>query len=255
MGGRLDGRTAVITGGGQGQGAAEVRRFVEEGARVLVADIGEDRGQALADELDNVRFARLDVASAEDWQAGLARIADWPPVSILVNNAAIHWTRSIIDETADGLVDMFRVNVVGAVLGMQAVAEPMRRAGGGSIINVCSVLGLLGGRHSASYTTTKWALRGLTKTAAIEFGPLGIRVNAVHPGYISTPMLAEAAGDRAIDYYDYLPLGRAGAVTEVADLMVFLASDESAYITGADFPIDGGMTAATGPRSNFPNLS
>jgi 3alpha(or 20beta)-hydroxysteroid dehydrogenase len=255
MTGRLEGRTAVITGGAQGQGEAEVRRFVAERAQVLVADVGAESGSALAGELgDNVRFARLDVASADDWRAGLAQISDWPPVSILINNAAVHWLRPIVDETAEGLVDMFNVNVVGALLGMQAVFEPMQRAGGGSIINVCSVLGLLGGRNNAAYTTTKWALRGLTKTAAIELGSLGIRVNAVHPGYISTPMLAETAPDRPDAYYEYLPLGRAGVGSEIADLMVFLASEESRYITGADFAIDGGMTTGTGPRTNFPTL-
>ena len=136
--GQLDGRTAVVTGGAQGQGEAEVRRFVAEGARVLVADVNEDRGRALEQELgEGVRFARLDVAEAQDWQDALARVTDWAPVSILVNNAAVHWSRPIVEETAADLARMFRVNVTGALLGMQAVVDPMRRAGGGSIINIC----------------------------------------------------------------------------------------------------------------------
>lgn len=253
--GQLDGRTAIVTGGAQGQGEAEVRRFLAEGARVLVGDVNEERGRALERELgQQVRFARLDVGEAADWRDALAAVSDWAPVSVLVNNAAIHWTRPIVDETADDLARMFRVNVTGALLGMQAVVEPMKRAGGGSIINICSVLALLGGRQNAAYTATKWALRGLTKTAAIEFGTFGIRVNAVHPGYIETPMLAEVGAGRPPGYYGYLPAGHPGIPGDVADLVLFLASDQGKYLTGADFAIDGGMTAATGPRMNFPDL-
>jgi 3alpha(or 20beta)-hydroxysteroid dehydrogenase len=126
----------------------------------------------------------------------------------------------------------------------------MSAAGNGSIINVCSVLGLLGGRGSGAYTASKWALRGLTKSAAIELGPRGIRVNAIHPGYIDTPMLAQVAAGRPDDYYDFVPLGRAATTDEVADLVCYLASDDSSYLSGGDFAVDGGLTAGGGPRGN-----
>jgi 3alpha(or 20beta)-hydroxysteroid dehydrogenase len=251
----LAGRTALITGAARGQGAAEARALVDAGAFVLLADVLADEGQALADELGgSARFAELDVTDAPDWSAALAQIADWPPVTTLVNNAGIHWNKAIEDETAEGLARMLEVNVVGSVLGVQAVLPGMRSAGGGSIVNVCSVLGMVGGRNSSSYSASKWALRGFTKSAAIELGPDRVRVNALHPGYIWTPMLADVATGRPEGYWDYLPLQRTGTVEEVADLVLFLASDASRYLTGVDFTIDGGMLAGSGPRSNFPQL-
>jgi 3alpha(or 20beta)-hydroxysteroid dehydrogenase len=250
--GELDGRTAVVTGAAQGQGEAEARRFVAEGARVLIGDVNEEGGRALVAELGNdARFVRLDVGAPEDWRSAIAAVEGWAPVTILINNAGIHWKKDLLQETSDGVARMFRVNVLGALLGIQAVAPSMRAAGGGSVVNVGSVIGLLGGRGNTAYSTSKWALRGLTKTAAIELGAFGIRVNAVHPGYIETPMLAEVSVGRPADFYDYLPLRRAGAVADIADLMVFLASDRSSYLTGADFAVDGGMTAASGPWMNI----
>lgn len=242
--------TAIVTGGAQGQGEAEVRHFVAAGAHVVVADINEDRGAALADELgEQVRFVRLDATSENDWNALVGSLDDWPPLRTLVNNAGVHWFRPLEDEPAADLVRMLEVNVVGPQIGMRHVMEPMTRAGGGSIINVCSVLAMLGSRNSSSYVASKWALRGLTKAASLELGERGIRVNAVLPGYIETPMLASAAGgERPADYYEYLPLRRQGTSSEVADLVLFLASDRSSYLTGADFTVDGGMTAVSGPR-------
>lgn len=247
----MSGRTAVITGGARGQGAAEARRFVAAGGHVVIADVLEAEGKELAEGLGGrARFVRLNVADEHDWESMLGAVADWPPVRVLVNNAGIHWNRELVDETGADLTRMLQVNVVGAMLGMRVVAEPMFHAGGGSIINVCSVLGLLGGRGSSSYTASKWALRGLTKSAAIELGPRGIRVNAIHPGYIETPMLAHVDPDRRSNFYDFLPLGRAAGPDEVAELALFLASDRSSYLTGGDFVVDGGLTAAGGPLGN-----
>lgn len=229
----------------------EARRFVAAGAHVVIADVLEEPGEELAAELgERARFARLDVTDEGQWDALVASHGNWPPIRVLVNNAGIHWNRRVVDESGPDMTRMLEVNVVGALLGMKALAEPMSRAGVGSVINVCSVLGLVGGGASPSYTASKWALRGLTKSAAIELGPRGIRVSAVHPGYIETPMLAHVDSSRSPDYYDFLPLGRAGQTDEVAELALFLASDRSSYLTGGDFTIDGGMTAAGGPRGN-----
>jgi 3alpha(or 20beta)-hydroxysteroid dehydrogenase len=242
--------TVIVTGGAQGQGEQEVRHFVAAGAHVVVADIEAERGAELVDELgDRARFVRLDVTREDDWTAMLGSLDDWPAVRTLVNNAGVHWFRSLEDEPAAELERMLRVNVVGAQIGMRHVTAPMARAGGGAVINVCSVLAMLGSRDSSSYVASKWALRGLTKAASLELGKKRIRVNAVLPGYIETPMLASAAGSqRSDDYYEYLPLGRQGSPSEVAELVLFLASERSSYLTGADFVVDGGMTAVSGPR-------
>jgi 3alpha(or 20beta)-hydroxysteroid dehydrogenase len=248
-------RTVIVTGAARGQGEAEARRLVAAGATVLIADILTEPGQALADELgERARFVELDVTRAEDWQRALAAVAGWPPVTGLVNNAGIHWAASVETENAAAMARMLEVNVTGALLGMQAVAPAMRAVGGGAIVNVCSVLALVGGRHSAAYSASKWALRGLTKSAALDLGPGGMRVNAIHPGYIDTPMLAGVAADRGPEYYHYLPLRRAGGVDEIAELVLFLISPASGYLTGCDLAADGGMLAGAGPRLNFPSL-
>lgn len=247
--------TVIVTGAARGQGEAEARRLVDAGANVLICDVLAEPGHALADELgERARFVELDVTRADDWRRALAAVGGWPPVSGLVNNAGIHWTNSTETETADGMARMLAVNVTGPMLGMQAVAPAMRAAGHGTIVNVCSVLALVGGRDSAAYSASKWALRGLTKSAALELGPSGIRVNAVHPGYVETPMLATLAAGRPPEYYHYLPLRRPGSVAEVAELVLFLISPASSYLTGGDFGVEGGMLAGAGPRQNFPGL-
>jgi 3alpha(or 20beta)-hydroxysteroid dehydrogenase len=252
----LAGTTAIITGAAQGQGAAEARRFVAAGARVVIGDVRADLGTALADELGAAaRFVELDVTSGDNWELALQALDDWPPVTVLVNNAGIHWNRPVESETAEGMARMLEVNVIGAMLGVRAVVPAMREAGGGSIVNICSVLGMIGGRGSSSYSASKWALRGFTKSAAMELGRYGIRVNAVHPGYIETPMLANVSAGRPQEYFDYLPMERTGSVGDVAELVFFLASSASQYLTGGDFVVDGGMLAGAGPRSNFPDLA
>ena len=247
--GEMTGQTVIVTGGARGQGEEEVRLFLAAGANVVIADIEADRGVKVADELgERVRFVPLDVTKESDWKKLVGGLDDWPPVRTLVNNAGVHWTRPLEEESAADLERMLRVNLIGPQIGMRHVVEPMTRAGGGSIINVCSVLAMLGLRSSSSYVASKWGLRGMTKAAAMELGQHRIRVNAVLPGYIKTPMLASAGGERPSDYYDYLPLRRQGSPTEVAEVVLFLASQRSAYLTGADFVVDGGMTAVSGPR-------
>jgi 3alpha(or 20beta)-hydroxysteroid dehydrogenase len=247
----LTGMTALITGAARGQGAAEARGFVEAGAHVVMGDITADEGDALARELGgNAIFRRLDVTAAADWQRAVALPPGWPPLRVLVNNAGVHWSRRIEHEVEDDVLLMWRINQLGPLLGIQAVIGPMRAAGGGSIINVSSTAGLLGLPGLAAYGASKWALRGLTKTAAVELGPDRIRVNSIHPGPIDTAMLhASPTFTGSQDAYSHLPLERCGQPDEVAALVVFLASPDSAFITGSEIAIDGGMTAGgTRPR-------
>jgi 3alpha(or 20beta)-hydroxysteroid dehydrogenase len=241
--GRLDGKVAIITGAARGQGEAEARRFVAEGAKVVLADVLDDDGERVAKELgENAAYVHLDVSNEADWSAAVVVAQAFGALNVLVNNAAIHWVRPIERETAAGMEKMWRVNLLGPFLGMQVVLEPMRAAGGGSIINVSSTAGLTGLAYHGAYGHTKWGLRGLTKVAAVEFGGSGIRVNSVHPGPINTNMLTKSPG-MAGNRFQHLPARRHGEPEEVASLLVFLASDESAFMTGTEFVIDGGSQA------------
>jgi 3alpha(or 20beta)-hydroxysteroid dehydrogenase len=241
---RLAGKTAIITGGARGQGEAEVRRFVAEGANVVIADLLDEPGAQLAAELGpNATYLHTDVTQEADWAKAVATAEAYGPLNVLVNNAAIHWVRPIEFETAEGLEKMWRVNALGPFLGMKAVLEPMRRAGGGSIVNISSTAGMLGYAYHGAYGHTKWALRGLSKVAAVEFGESGIRVNSVHPGPIKTTMLPDYENPAVDERFRRLPAGRAGEASEVAALVLFLASDESNFITGMEHIIDGGSTA------------
>jgi 3alpha(or 20beta)-hydroxysteroid dehydrogenase len=243
--GALDGKTAIITGAAQGMGASHARSFVEAGARVVLTDVQADAGERLAKELgDAARFVRHDVTSAADWDRVIAAaLAHGRGLQVLVNNAAIHWMKSIEQDSADALRRMLDVNVVGVFLGVQKALAPMRDAGGGSIINVSSIAGTRGIPAHAAYGASKWAVRGLTKTAAHELGRYRIRVNSIHPGGIAgTGMFSEPEGDERRNVYALIPLGRAGEKREVSDLAVFLASDASTYITGTEHVIDGGRS-------------
>jgi 3alpha(or 20beta)-hydroxysteroid dehydrogenase len=249
MSGRLTGKTAIITGAARGQGEAHARRFVAEGAKVVLADVLDDDGARVAAELGaSARFVHLDVTSEADWDTAIAAAQELGPLNVLVNNAAIHWVRPIEFESADRLEKIWRVNFLGSYIGMQKAIAPMRAAGGGSIVNVSSTAGLTGLAYHSAYGHTKWALRGVTKVAAVELGGDGIRVNSVHPGPINTNMLSASPGaspDRA--RFQHLPARRYGEPDEVASLMVFLASDESAFMTGTEFVIDGGSQAGPPP--------
>jgi 3alpha(or 20beta)-hydroxysteroid dehydrogenase len=244
---RLDGKVAIITGAAMGQGATEAAAFVAEGARVLIADVADQEGSALADELgDAARYARLDVRRADQWSAAVQVAEDaFGPVSVLVNNAGILRSARLPDVDPTEFRQVLEVNLVGPFLGIQAVVPSMERAGGGSIVNISSTGGLVGMPGLAAYTSSKHGLTGLTKTAAIDLGPRSIRVNSVHPGGILTPMstfgeLEEAAFD---PYVAALPIKRMGRPEDVAPLVVFLASDESAYCTAGEYLVDGGSLA------------
>lgn len=244
---RLRGKVAIVTGAARGQGAAHARRIVEEGGRVVLSDVLDDElhGTARALGGDAAVAVVHDVADEAQWASVVETAADaFGGVDVLVNNAGIHHVSPIEDETLAGLRRLVDVNLVGTFLGIRAVIEPMRRRGRGSIVNISSLAGLQGFWGHGAYGATKWGVRGLTKTAAIELGPSGIRVNSIHPGVIDTPMLAAGTAERAAVN---VPLQRFGAAADVAELVIYLASDESSFVSGAEIAVDGGSGA--GPFS------
>ncbi len=250
MSNRLAGKVGLITGAARGQGAAAARQFVDEGASVVLADVNDDDGKALADELgDKAVYRHLDVASEDDWPGAVTAAIDaFGRLDVLVNNAGILHFSAITDTTLADYERVVRVNQFGTFLGMRAVVPAMTEGGGGSIVNVSSIEGLGGMPLLIAYTASKFAIRGMTKVAAMELGEKGIRVNSVHPGMIDTDMVRGIFGSRA-DTVDLSPIGRRvalrrlGRPAEIANLVVFLASDESSYCTGAEFVADGGATA------------
>ncbi|MCS7480570.1 glucose 1-dehydrogenase [Umezawaea endophytica] len=249
--GRLDGKVAVVTGAARGQGAAAARRFVAEGARVVITDVRDDLGKQLADDLgDAALYRRLDVASEEDWALAVAETVDaFGEITVLVNNAGVLHFSAIAETTLDDYQRVVGINQTGTFLGMRAVIPSMKRAGGGSIVNVSSVEGLGGMPYLVAYTATKFAIRGMTKVAAMELGEHGIRVNSVHPGAVDTAMVSDALGGFKVDVARVgrkLALRRIGQPEDVANVVLFLASDESGYCTGAEIAVDGGATATHG---------
>jgi 3alpha(or 20beta)-hydroxysteroid dehydrogenase len=240
--GRLDGKVAIITGAARGQGAAEARLFAAEGARVVVADVLDDEGKAVAAEIgDAAVYTHLDVTDEGQWADAVA-LAErtFGPVTVLVNNAGILLFQAVHKTELDDFDRILRVNVHGVFLGMKAVTPSMEKAGGGSIVNISSTAGLQGLPYLAAYVASKWAVRGLTKSAAIDLGHKGIRVNSVHPGGIDTPMVAGTSADAP--FYKRLPVARMGSADESARAVLFLASDEASYIAGAELAVDGGAT-------------
>ncbi|MEZ0363077.1 glucose 1-dehydrogenase [Mycobacterium sp. pUA109] len=243
----LTGKVAIITGAARGQGAAEARLFAALGARVVLTDVLVDEGERVAAEL-GARFVRHDVGDEHGW-AGVVEmaVAAYGRVDVLVNNAAICHVHPLAEQGVDGFERMLRVNLIGPFLGTKAVLEPMKSAGGGSIINVSSQAGLQGLAGYGGYGASKWGLRGMSKVAAIELGPWGIRVNSVHPGLIDTPMVAHLPVQRGPGGHPGAPLTRIGTPQEVAEVVAFLASDASSYITGAELAVDGGASAGRIP--------
>lgn len=242
---RLKGKTALITGGARGMGAAHVRRFIDEGAAVWFTDILQDEGLALAASCGpRARFSVADVTNESDWRRVVSEAeAAFGPISVLVNNAG-YSARNRIEDTSESeyrrIVD---VNQLSVFLGTKAIIPSMRGAGGGSIVNISSISGMVGRIKSMAYTASKFAVRGMTKVTATELGPENIRANSVHPGPIETSMLSVLNDQEKAQLVARVPLQRSGRVEEVSDLVVFLASDESSFITGSEFVIDGGVIA------------
>jgi len=240
---RLDGKVAMITGGARGQGAAEAELFASEGATVFITDVLDEVGEATAERLgDAVTFLHHDVTSEADWAGAVGGVVDQHGrLDVLVNNAGIFQMAGLFDTSLDDWNRMIAINQTGVFLGMRAAAAPMRGRGSGSIVNISSVAGLSGAAMAHAYGATKWAVRGMTKSAARELAADNVRVNSVHPGIIETPMLAEFGEGSRIR--EGIPMGRTAEASEVANLVLFLASDESSYCSGHEFVIDGAMRA------------
>ncbi|WP_026859433.1 glucose 1-dehydrogenase [Jeotgalicoccus psychrophilus] len=241
---RLMDKVAIVTGGARGMGESHVRRFVEEGAKVVFTDINEEVGEKLASELgDSTLFVKHDVTDEAGWQEVIEKAeAAFGPVNVLVNNAGISMSKSIFDMSVEDYKKIIDINQVSVFLGIKAVLPSMQKAEGGSIVNISSMNGIVGG--AVGYTDSKFAVRGLTKAAALQVGHLGIRVNSVHPGVIETPMVTEGdAVEQIKEFAKHIPMRRMAQSEEVTNMVLFLASEESSYSTGSEFIIDGGLTA------------
>lgn len=244
--GKLDGRVALITGGARGQGAAEATLFAQEGAIVIVTDVLDDDGKKTASAVGGT-YMRHDVTEEARWKSVVEEIvAQHGRLDILINNAGIYRPENLLDASQASYRQVIDINQVGVFLGMQAVARPMMEGDGGAIVNISSVAGLRGGAGGFAYVASKFAVRGMTKAAAVQLARYNIRVNSIHPGLIETPMLHSIPGIDAGGLDDYLrrvPMRRVADASEVAKLALFLSCDDSSYSTGAEFVIDGGMTA------------
>ncbi|MCH9642312.1 MAG: glucose 1-dehydrogenase [Actinomycetia bacterium] len=240
MAGRLDGKIVLISGGARGMGASHAREMVAHGARVVCGDILDAEGELVAKELgERARYVHLDVTRREDWDAAVAAaVAEFGGVDVLVNNAGILNIGTVEDFELAEWHRILDINLTGVFLGIRAVVPTMKKAGHGSIINISSIEGMAGTVASHGYTATKFAVRGLTKSTAMELGQFGIRVNSVHPGLVKTPM-----ADWVPEDIFQSALGRIAQPREVSNLVVYLASDESSFSTGSEFVVDGGTLA------------
>ena len=243
--GRLAGKVALITGAARGQGAAEARLFVAQGAKVVLGDVLEE-GQAVAESLgDAARFVRMDIRREQDWLAAVAAAQAFGPLNVLLNNAAVVHFSSIVDTTLEDYKRVIDINQLGTFLGIRSVVEPMKAAGGGSIINISSTAGLVGSRTSAAYSASKGAVRIFSKSTAIQYAAEGIRANSIHPGPIDTDMGDQVWPDAESKErtMNRVALSRIGTAEDVAYGALYLASDESSFVTGSELVIDGGVTA------------
>ena len=234
----LTDKVALVTGGSQGLGEAHVRKLVEEGAKVIITDILPEQGEQLANELgDNTTFVKLDVTDPDSWETAIKYAeATFGPINVLVNNAGIDIMKPFIDFTVADLQKLLDVNLFGNFHGMQKILPSMKKAGGGSIVNISSLEGLRGTAGNSIYNASKFAATGLTKAVAQEYAEYNIRVNSVHPGAIQTPGVeADDIKDTVQNYIQNIPMKRIGKPEEVANLVAFLASDKSSYSTGAEF--------------------
>jgi 3alpha(or 20beta)-hydroxysteroid dehydrogenase len=242
---RLKDKVAIVTGGARGMGAATVRVFVSEGARVVIADVLDEEGEKLAKELKgSAIFQHHDVTSEESWRKVIARTVEtFGSIDVLVNNAGILLFKTIADTSKADFERVLGVNLLGTFLGTKLVGEQMVARKRGSIINISSADGMKGANSLGAYAASKWGIRGLTRVAAMEFGHKGVRVNSVHPGGIDTAMGNPYAEPKAEvnKRYSMVPLQRVGEPEEVARTSLFLASDDSSYLCGAEIAVDGGM--------------
>lgn len=243
--GRVDGKVVLISGGSKGMGAAHARLLVAEGARVMLGDVLDEVGRALAAELGaNAGFVHLDVTRPEEWTNAVAQCVDaFGGLDVLINNAGVASAAPIAEFPLDAWDKTLAINLTGTFLGMRASVPQLAKRPGASIINISSVEGLRGSAGLHAYVATKFAVRGITKSVALDVASMGIRVNSIHPGFVETDMTKNIdAGALQI------PLGRGARPDEVSKLVLFLASDESGYSTGAEFVIDGGLTAGVPHR-------
>ncbi len=248
---RLEGKVAIITGGARGQGATEARMFAQEGASVVIGDVRDELGMQVEAEIRELGgeavYLHLDVTSNDDWQRAIDTAEQqFGKVDVLVNNAAIVLRKDIEETTSEDWDNIMDINAKGVFLGTRAVIPAMRRAGGGSIINISSISGLVAIGPPA-YIATKGAVRLFTKSTAIQYASENIRANSIHPGSVDTDMRREGLGSQTPDEIqarvDNIPLGRVGTTEDIAYGVLFLASDESSFMTGSEVVIDGGYTA------------
>jgi 3alpha(or 20beta)-hydroxysteroid dehydrogenase len=240
---RFDNKVVLISGGARGQGAAEARMLVAEGAKVVIGDLREDEGRRLAAELGKAAvFLHHDVTEEAEWARAVEAAERLGGLHGMVNNAGIYIPRTLLETDAALFERHVAINQLGCFLGMKAVVAAMERSGGGAIVNISSVAGLRGSPGAFAYSATKWALRGMTKAAAIDLAPRRIRVNSVHPGPIDTEMLKVRSEEENRQRTQQVPMKRMGTAEEVALLVLWLLSDESGYVTGAEISIDGGVS-------------
>jgi NAD(P)-dependent dehydrogenase (short-subunit alcohol dehydrogenase family) len=245
--GRLDGKVALVSGGASGIGAAHVRLFAREGAKVVSGDIQEDLGARVAAEANDaggqVTFVRLDVTSADSWAAAVASaVSRFGALTTLVNNAGIYHPGGVTEETDEGWQRMIAINQTGVWYGMRAAMPELAKSGNGAVVNISSLYGMVGSPGSLSYHATKAAVRLMSKSAALEFVQQGVRVNTILPGQIRTPILGDLTPEMDAAIKAAIPMGRMGDPEDIAYGSVYLCSDEAKYVTGAELVIDAGWS-------------